>query len=110
MNVFDALAEPTRREIVELLAARGQLNASQIHQQFPATPSAISQHLKVLREAKLVTVRKQAQRRLYQLDLAGMVAVEQWARHTRQQWSQRFDALEVLLERKQRKSKGGKHG
>ena len=108
MNVFDALADATRREIVGLLAARGQMNASQIYQQFPATPSAISQHLKVLREARLVTVSKQAQRRLYQLDLAGMVAVEQWARQTRQQWSQRFDALEVLLEREQRKLKGGR--
>ena len=106
MDAFYALAEPTRREIVELLAKSGQMNASQIHRQFDATPSAISQHLKVLREANLVTVRKQAQKRLYQLDLSGMIALERWARQTRQQWSQRFDALETLVARDKQHRQG----
>ena len=56
MDIFTALAEPTRRTIVELLASSGPLSATEISEQFPVSPPAISQHLKVLREVKLVRV------------------------------------------------------
>ena len=56
MDMFVALADPTRRHILELLANSGELAATAIYEQFPVSPPAISQHLKVLREVKLVRV------------------------------------------------------
>lgn len=97
MDPFSALADPTRRSIIELLAERGQLPASEIAGQFPVSAPAISQHLKVLREAGLVQVEKQAQQRIYRLDPAAMLEMEQWARGIREAWDQRFEALDRLL-------------
>ncbi|MFN2134658.1 MAG: ArsR/SmtB family transcription factor [Candidatus Promineifilaceae bacterium] len=97
MDVFAALAEPTRRQILEILAQQGQLPASAIYEQFEVTPQAISQHLKVLREAKLVSVERQGQQRLYSLVPGGVGELEAWARRTRRQWDGRMDRLERLL-------------
>lgn len=94
MDVFYALAEPTRRSIIELLAERGQLPVSAIAQRFRSTPSAISQHLKVLREARLVQVEKRNQQRIYSLNAAAVKELEQWAR----QMSARYDELETMFE------------
>ena len=68
MDMFVALADPTRRNILELLASRGELAATAIYEQFPVSPQAVSQHLKVLREANLVKMEKRAQKRLYRLN------------------------------------------
>ena len=65
MDKFSALADPTRRHILEMLARRGQLSATEISDKFQVSPSAISQHLKVLREANLVQMEKRVQQRLY---------------------------------------------
>lgn len=104
MDVFSALADPTRRQIVEILASHGPLPASEIYVQFPVSPQAVSQHLKVLREAKLVRVEKRAQQRIYQLNPATMQGLEEWARQVTQLWNQRFDALDRLLEAEKKKS------
>ncbi len=61
MDMFVALADPTRRNILELLANSGELPATAIYQNFPMRPQAVSQHLKVLREANLVEMEKRAQ-------------------------------------------------
>jgi DNA-binding transcriptional ArsR family regulator len=104
MDVFTALAAPTRREIVELLARRGRLSATDIYEKFEASPPAISQHLKILREARLVRVKKLGQQRMYQLDSVGMDEFELWTQKMTRLWNKRFDALEKLLEReKERK-------
>jgi DNA-binding transcriptional ArsR family regulator len=97
MDVFTALAEPTRRKIMEILSEQGQLPASAIYAQFDVTPQAISQHLKVLREAELVRVERQGQQRLYSLNPDGVSELEAWARRTRQEWLARFDRLARLL-------------
>ena len=97
MDVFAALAEPTRRKIVEMLARSGQLAASDIYKHFDSTPQAISQHLKVLREANLVKVEKQAQMRLYEINPEKVQELEDWAQKTIQLWSQRFDRLDEVL-------------
>lgn len=97
MDVFYALAEPTRRNIVELLALNGQLAASDISKKFPVSAPAISQHLKVLRDAKVVTVQKQAQRRIYQINPAKMQELETWIHKLTKKWDQRFDALDKVL-------------
>ncbi len=98
MDVFYALAEPTRRNIIEMLAASGKLSASDICDKFQVSPPAISQHLKVLREAKLVQIEKRAQQRIYQIDPAGILQLEEWTRQMKQLWDKRFNALDKLLE------------
>src|SRR2546426_5421451 len=103
MDMFSALAEPTRRNILEMLARTGPLAATEISAQFSVSPPAISQHLKVLREAKLVLMEKRAQQRIYQLNSDAMFELEAWARHMTLLWNQRFDALEKVLEAEKRK-------
>ena len=103
MDIFTALAEPTRRTIVEMLARSGPLSATEISEHFPVSPPAISQHLKVLREAKLVQMEKRAQQRLYQINPEAMVELEAWAKHMTQLWNERFDALDTVLEAEKRK-------
>jgi uncharacterized protein YndB with AHSA1/START domain/DNA-binding transcriptional ArsR family regulator len=98
MDIFTALAEPTRRTIVEMLARSGPLSATEIYEKFPVSPPAISQHLKVLREAKLVHMEKRAQQRMYQLNPDALFELEGWASHMTQLWHQRFDALDRVLE------------
>jgi uncharacterized protein YndB with AHSA1/START domain/DNA-binding transcriptional ArsR family regulator len=98
MDIFSALAEPTRRRILEMLAGSGPLSATEISDHFSVSPPAISQHLKVLREAKLLLMEKRAQQRLYRLNPDALLELEVWARHITHLWNQRFDALERVLE------------
>jgi len=97
MDVFYALADPTRRKILELLASQGELPASEIYANFNASPPAISQHLKVLREAGLVKMEKRAQQRIYQINPQAMLELEDWTKQLAQLWNQRLDALDELL-------------
>jgi len=78
MDTFTALAEPTRRTILERLAVRGNMSATDIYRGFKSSPPAISQHLKVLREAKLVRVEKRAQQRIYYINPEPMKELEKW--------------------------------
>jgi DNA-binding transcriptional ArsR family regulator len=96
MDSLTALADPTRRQIVELLA-RGERAAGEIAGRFALSAPAISQHLKVLREAGLVRMRVQGQRRIYRLDPRGLGEAEDWLRRVRQFWNQSLDALEREL-------------
>jgi len=96
MNSLAALADPTRRRIVEALA-RGPLASGEIAGRFAVSAPAISQHLKTLRAAKLVRVRREAQRRIYELDKEGIDALAVWVDELRQFWSTRFDALDAAL-------------
>jgi DNA-binding transcriptional ArsR family regulator len=100
---FAALAEPTRLSIIDMLAHRGDLTASDISHMFSSSPSAISQHLKVLREAGLVNVQKQAQRRIYSLKPAPLAEAEDWLSGRVQQWESRVDALEAYVYKEERK-------
>lgn len=88
MHSFTALADPTRRQILELLG-RGDHAAGEITGRFAVSAPAISQHLKVLREARLVRVRIDGQRRIYSLDPAGFAEVDAWMHQMRQFWSAR---------------------
>lgn len=97
MDRFEALADPTRRAILELLARRGELPAGDIAAQFDVSAPAVSQHLKALREAGLVLVERRAQQRIYRINTAAMREVEDWAHRLQQQWERRLDALEAFL-------------
>jgi DNA-binding transcriptional ArsR family regulator len=71
MEVFEAIAQPKRREILRLLAG-GELSAGEIASRFSVTQPAISQHLRVLREAGLVSERRDGTRRLFSVQAAGL--------------------------------------
>jgi DNA-binding transcriptional ArsR family regulator len=90
---FAALADPTRRSIVEMLA-RGPLAAGQIARRFTISASAVSQHLKVLRAARLVRVRVSAQQRIYELDTEGLAEIDAWLDLVGPIWQKRIEALE----------------
>ena len=96
MHSLAALADPTRRRIVEILA-QGQLPAGDIAKRFDMSPPAVSQHLNTLKRAHLVRARVEAQRRIYELDPAGFAELEQWLGGIKQFWHGRLDALEREL-------------
>ena len=86
MLAFAALADPTRRRIIEMLASR-ELPAGEIARRFDMTPPAVSQHLKQLRDAGLVHVRREAQRRIYTLDARGLAELDAWIGRYRRLWN-----------------------
>jgi DNA-binding transcriptional ArsR family regulator len=91
-----ALADPTRRRIVETLAA-GPLSSGEIAARFPISAPAVSQHLKALKAARLVRVRSEAQRRIYEIDPAGIEAMAGWIDGLRRHWSAKLDELDQKL-------------
>jgi DNA-binding transcriptional ArsR family regulator len=91
-----ALADPTRQRIVEMLAT-GALSSGEIAGCFKLSPPAISQHLKTLKEARLVSVRADKQRRIYSLDPDGVGEVSDWVERIKAFWNPKLDALEVAL-------------
>jgi DNA-binding transcriptional ArsR family regulator len=101
-DALTALADPTRREILRLLLeqprAVGEL-ASALEANQPST----SKHLRVLREAGLVHVHPDAQRRVYALRPDGFAELDAWLAPYRRLWEGRLDALEAHLERTERK-------
>src|ERR1700681_4699728 len=98
MQGFAALGDPTRRKIVEMLATR-ELPAGEIARRFDMTAPAVSQHLKLLRDAGLIHVRRDAQRRIYALDPSELAELDAWLARCRRFWSGRLDALEAQLNR-----------
>lgn len=109
MDSFTALAEPTRRNIMEMLAANGNLSATDIYSKFKASPPAISQHLKVLREANLVRVEKRAQKRIYYVNPEPMKKLEIWIKRFTKDWQDRHDVLEDLLKTQMANDKENKN-
>ena len=94
MDTFAALADPTRRRIVEMLADR-ELAAGEIARRFDMTAPAVSQHLKILRSASLVRMRIDAQRRMYALEPRGLADLDAWLGRYRRLWkNERLDALD----------------
>lgn len=96
MDAFAAVADPTRRAIVALLA-QGERPAGEIAQAMRISPPAISQHMAVLKEAGLVRVRPQAQKRFYALAPEGVAEIEAWVREIKAFWTPKLDALEAAL-------------
>jgi DNA-binding transcriptional ArsR family regulator len=96
-RLFEVLAEPNRRRILELLAA-GELSVSDLVSGLALSQPAVSKHLKVLRDAELVTVRVDGQRRLYRVDPEPLRALDDWLAPYRAQWGRRLDDLERHLD------------
>jgi DNA-binding transcriptional ArsR family regulator len=96
VDSFAALADPTRRRIVDLLN-EGERDAGTIAAAFPMSRPAISRHLRVLRDAGVVDVRAEAQRRIYALNPTGLMQVDRWLSKYRVFWAGRLDALDQAL-------------
>ncbi len=96
MDTFTALADPTRRHIIELLAAREQ-SFGELADRFEMSRPAVSQHLKVLRDADIVASRPDAQRRVYRLNDGALDELEQWITSVRRFWSGALSELEKVL-------------
>lgn len=96
MRTLAALADPTRRRIVELLAQH-ERSAGELVQEFEMSAPAISQHLKVLREAGLIRTRAEGQFRIHSLNPEGLDELDAWLSRTRRFWSARLDALDGAL-------------
>ena len=96
MQSLAAIADPTRRRIVELLAQR-ERTAGELVAAFDLSAPAISQHLNVLREAGLVVTRAEGQTRIQSLNRTGFDELDAWLEKTRAVWSRRLDALEREL-------------
>jgi DNA-binding transcriptional ArsR family regulator len=95
--MYSVLAEPARRGILDLLREQPR-SVGELEQLLGLTQPGTSKHLKVLREAGLVNVRRQAQRRMYELRPEPLVEVDDWLAPYRQLWSRRLDALERHLD------------
>jgi DNA-binding transcriptional ArsR family regulator len=104
MQALEALADPTRRRIVELLAER-EREAGEIASHFDVSRPAVSRHLRVLREHGLVRARSDAQRRIYSLDPRPLAEIDAWLDRYRVFWTNRLDALDVQLRRSRRRRK-----
>jgi DNA-binding transcriptional ArsR family regulator len=97
-DVFRAVSDPTRRGIIDALAA-GERTVSELCALFDVTQSAVSQHLRVLRETGLVVVRVQGRHRHYRLQAGPLQAVHDWTASYRHFWSDRLDAIGAALDR-----------
>jgi DNA-binding transcriptional ArsR family regulator len=104
MHALAALADPTRRQIVELLAER-ERDAGEIASHFDVSRPAVSRHLRVLREHGLVRSRGEAQRRVYSLEPGPLEEIDAWLARYRVFWTNRLDALDVQLRRARRQAK-----
>ena len=96
-STFEVLAEPRRREILDLLRT-GERPVGDLVERLALTQPAVSKHLKVLREAGLVDVRQDAQRRWYRLRLEPLVEMDEWLQPYRALWNRSLDALEHHLD------------
>ncbi len=96
MEVFEALADPTRRHIVEMLAEQ-ERSAGELGSAFPLSQPAISRHLRVLRDSGLVRWRGEAQRRIYRLEPKPLAEIDTWLEKYRRFWTERLNKLEKHL-------------
>lgn len=98
-DVFNAIAEPRRRQIIEILARRGALAVGALVVALQMPQPAVSKHLGVLRKVGIVSVTKQGQQRFYQLDAQQLKAVHDWIKKFEQHWSHQLDRIKQRAER-----------
>lgn len=97
LAVFDVIAEPTRRRILDAVRD-GECSVTELVERVGMHQPGVSRHLKVLRDAGLVDVRRDAQRRLYRLRPEPLMELDEWLEPYRLQWANRLDALERHLQ------------
>ncbi|HEY5318282.1 MAG TPA: metalloregulator ArsR/SmtB family transcription factor [Solirubrobacteraceae bacterium] len=97
MSVFEVLAEPNRRRILDLLGP-SECSVGELVERLDLSQPAVSKHLRILREAGLVEVRVDAQRRLYSLQPEPLQAIDEWLEPYRRMWAARLEDLERHLD------------
>jgi DNA-binding transcriptional ArsR family regulator len=101
MNPFHAIADPHRRQMLDLLRTQGPLRAGEIVAHFPQiSQPAVSKHLRVLRQSQLVRSAKRGREQWYQLDPAPLQAVAHWLNEYENLWNQRLERLKSVAEQK----------
>jgi DNA-binding transcriptional ArsR family regulator len=95
--VFNAVAEPRRRQILDLLSG-GELPVNDLVHRLGLAQPQVSKHLRVLREVGAVDVRDEGRQRLYRVNNQALKPIHDWVRAYESNWSKRFDALDVVLE------------
>jgi DNA-binding transcriptional ArsR family regulator len=96
-DAFNAVAEPRRRQILDALAG-GELPVNDLVRAIGIAQPQVSKHLRVLREVGAVDVREQGRQRLYRLNGAALKPIHDWVKTYERSWSERFDALDDVLE------------
>ena len=96
-SIFSALADPTRRAVLNLLR-RGSLPAGQIARAFPVSRPAISKHLRLLRRARLVRERREGRHRLYELNASSLRSIDAWLNDYRMFWQSALTNLKAVVE------------
>ena len=106
-DAFNAVAEPRRRQILDVLAA-GERPVNDLARLLGLSQPLASKHLRVLREVGAVEVREEGRRRLYRLNGRALKPIHDWVKNYERSWSERFDRLDGLLEElKEEKGEGG---
>jgi DNA-binding transcriptional ArsR family regulator len=108
-DAFNAVAEPRRRAILDVLAAGERPVNDLVHELGLAQPQ-VSKHLRVLREVGVVDVRDEGRQRLYRLNAMALKPIHEWVKDYERLWSERFEQLDVVLEdlKKEEGDVGGK--
>src|SRR3954453_12789308 len=106
-DAFNAIAEPRRREIVDLLAG-GERPVNDLVAELGLAQPQVSKHLRVLRDVGVVDVRTDGRQRLYRLNGPALKPIHDWVKNYERMWSERFEQLDVVLEELKQEEEG--HG
>jgi DNA-binding transcriptional ArsR family regulator len=104
-DAFNAVAEPRRREILDVLAG-GERSVNELVAALGLAQPQVSKHLRVLREVGAVEVREEGRRRLYRVNGQALKPIHDWVKEYARTWSERFDALDAVLEDLKQKEQG----
>jgi len=96
-DAFNAVAEPRRRQILDVLAG-GERPVNDLVEQLGLSQPLVSKHLRVLRQVGLVDVRDEGRRRIYRLNGNSLKPIHDWVKNYEEAWAERFDRLDVVLE------------
>lgn len=105
IDVYSAIADPTRRSLLLRLAREGERNVTDLLEPFSISQPAVSKHLRILREAGLVRCRKDGRVRLYSVEAQGLRDVYDWTSNFEEFWDEKLDALGNYLDKKSSRKK-----
>jgi DNA-binding transcriptional ArsR family regulator len=106
-DVFQAIADPTRRQIIDMISHH-PLNVNAIAEKFDVSRQAVSLHVKILNECGLITIKQQGRERYCEASLSGLNEVSVWIEQYRQSWESKFDSLEKYLNKLQKNKRNAK--
>ena len=107
-DAFNAVAEPRRRQILDILAG-GERPVNDLVAELSLAQPLVSKHLRVLREVNLVEVRGDGRQRIYRLNSRPLRPIHDWLKNYEQLWNERFEALDELLEDLKEEEGDGDH-